>query len=148
MTQVVFFPGYCIDQVYFAYVQGLLIWVNPTTTHLKLFELLDRCLNFRNLPRVSMLCIRLVQIMDQLETQCASIGSLQPYYVNGFFWQYLPFSWTTLRGKHCRHPIVVMGVVVTISNYVTGTFRLDDIPVAKHPWALRRNVHLLECPPG
>ena len=23
----------------------------------------------------------------------------------------LPFSWTALRGKHCRHPIAVMGVV-------------------------------------
>ena len=27
------------------------------------------------------------------------------------FWQCLPFSWTTLRGKHCRHLIAVMGVV-------------------------------------
>ena len=27
------------------------------------------------------------------------------------FQQCLPFSWTTLRGKHCRHPIAVMGVV-------------------------------------
>ena len=27
------------------------------------------------------------------------------------FWHCLPFSWTTLRGKHCRHPIAVMGVV-------------------------------------
>ena len=30
------------------------------------------------------------------------------------FRQWLPFSWTTLRGKHCRHPIAVMGVVDTI----------------------------------
>ena len=29
------------------------------------------------------------------------------------FWQFLPFSWTTLRDKHCRHSIVVMGVVDT-----------------------------------
>ena len=29
------------------------------------------------------------------------------------FWQCLPFSWTTLRGKHCRHPIAIMGVVDT-----------------------------------
>ena len=29
------------------------------------------------------------------------------------FWQCLPFSWATLRGKHCRHPIAVMGVVDT-----------------------------------
>ena len=27
--------------------------------------------------------------------------------------QCLPFSWTTLRGKHCGHPIVVMAVVNT-----------------------------------
>ena len=29
------------------------------------------------------------------------------------FRQSLPFSWTTLRGKHWRHPIAVMGVVDT-----------------------------------
>jgi hypothetical protein len=29
------------------------------------------------------------------------------------FRQCLPFSWTTLRGKHCRYPIAVMGVVDT-----------------------------------
>ena len=38
------------------------------------------------------------------------------------FRQCLPFSWTTLRGKHCRHPIAVMGVV--------DTFELD--PSLKH----------------
>ena len=27
------------------------------------------------------------------------------------FLQCLPFSWATLRGKHCRHPNVIMGVV-------------------------------------
>ena len=30
--------------------------------------------------------------------------------------QCLPFSWTTLRGKHCRHPIAVMGVVDTFGQ--------------------------------
>ena len=25
------------------------------------------------------------------------------------FRQCLPFNWTTLRGKHCRHPIAIMG---------------------------------------
>ena len=33
------------------------------------------------------------------------------------FRQCLPFSWTTLRGKHCRHPIVVMGVVDTFGPH-------------------------------
>ena len=32
------------------------------------------------------------------------------------FRQCLPFSWTTLRGKHCRHPIAVMGVVDTFEH--------------------------------
>ena len=29
------------------------------------------------------------------------------------FWQHLPFRWTTLRGKHFRHPIAMMEVVDT-----------------------------------
>ena len=32
------------------------------------------------------------------------------------FWQCLPFSWTALRCKHCRHPIAVMGVVDTFRH--------------------------------
>ena len=32
------------------------------------------------------------------------------------FRQCLPFSWTTRRGKHCRHPIAVMGVVDTFGH--------------------------------
>ena len=33
------------------------------------------------------------------------------------FRQYLPFSWTTLRDKHCQHSIAVMGVVDTFGRY-------------------------------
>ena len=36
------------------------------------------------------------------------------------FWQCLPFSRTTLRGKHCRHPIAVMGVVDTFRKILVG----------------------------
>jgi hypothetical protein len=32
------------------------------------------------------------------------------------FRQCLPFSWTTLRGKYCRHPIAVIGVVDTFGH--------------------------------
>ena len=32
------------------------------------------------------------------------------------FQQCLPFSWTTLRSKHCRHPIAVMEVVDTFGH--------------------------------
>ena len=38
------------------------------------------------------------------------------------FQQCLPFSWTTLRGKHCRHPIAVMGVVDTFGPANLGIF--------------------------
>ena len=36
---------------------------------------------------------------------------LQPHLWQWGFRQCLPFSWTTLRDKHCRHPIAIMGVV-------------------------------------
>ena len=32
------------------------------------------------------------------------------------FWQYLPFTWTALKGKNCWHPIAVNGVVDTFSS--------------------------------
>ena len=38
------------------------------------------------------------------------------------FQQCLPFSWTTLRGKHCRHPIVVMGVLDTLGLSLENPF--------------------------
>ena len=38
------------------------------------------------------------------------------------FWQCSPLSWTTLRGKHCQHPIVVMGVVDTLGLNVKAMF--------------------------
>ena len=41
---------------------------------------------------------------------------LQPHYGWGFR-QCLPFSWTTLTGKHCRHPIAVLGVVDMLGLY-------------------------------
>ena len=41
---------------------------------------------------------------------------LQPHYGNVVLGNFLPFSWTTLRGKHCRHTIAVMGVVDTFRH--------------------------------
>ena len=35
---------------------------------------------------------------------------LQPHSRQWGFWQCFPFSWTTLRGKHCRQPTAVIGV--------------------------------------
>ena len=32
------------------------------------------------------------------------------------FGQCLPLSWSTLRGKHCQHPIAVMGVADTFRH--------------------------------
>ena len=34
----------------------------------------------------------------------------------GFQQCFIPFRWTTLRGKHSRHPIAVMGVVDTFRH--------------------------------
>ena len=36
------------------------------------------------------------------------------------FQQCLPFSWTTLSGKHCWHPIAIMGVVDTFRPSLPG----------------------------
>ena len=53
------------------------------------------------------------------------------------FRQCLPFSWTTLRGKHCLHPMTVMGNVDTFEqhqiliNYDHNTLLLMSIE-----WAL------------
>ena len=38
----------------------------------------------------------------------------------------LPFSWTTLRGKHCRQPITLMGVVDTFRNRRTLFFAMGN----------------------
>ena len=53
------------------------------------------------------------------------------------FQQCLPFSWTTLRGNHCRHPIAVMGVVDTFgpSQSQKVEFNLDQIKIWQH-WLL------------
>ena len=40
------------------------------------------------------------------------------------FRQCLPFSWTTLRGKHCRHPIAVMGVVDMFGQRTLGCLKI------------------------
>ena len=58
----------------------------------------------------------LVALIDCVNTQgCENDGqivSTTPLQQWGFR-QCLPFSWTTLIGKHCRHPIAEMGVVDT-----------------------------------
>ena len=41
------------------------------------------------------------------------------------FRQCLPFSWTTLRGKNCQHPIAVMGVVDTFGQWEFSTVSAD-----------------------
>ena len=41
------------------------------------------------------------------------------------FRQCLPFSSTTLRGKHCQHPIAIMGVLDIFGQCMTS-FQLDN----------------------
>ena len=50
---------------------------------------------------------------------------LQPYYGNGVFGNV--FSWATLRGKHCRHPIDVMGVVDTFGQFVNNLIQKSSV---------------------
>ena len=45
------------------------------------------------------------------------------------FWQCLPFSWTTLRYKHCLHPINVMGVVDTFGHSHPSPFCQQGLDV-------------------
>ena len=59
---------------------------------------------------------------------------LQPHYGHWGFRQCLPFKRTTLRGKHCRHPIAVMGVVDTFRPSIIKTIHPDSENVAwPHP---------------
>ena len=49
------------------------------------------------------------------------------------FRQCLPISWTTLRGKLCRHPIAVMGVVDTFGQYLWNIKLLTRICIRERP---------------
>ena len=51
------------------------------------------------------------------------------------FRQCLPFSWTTLRGKHCRHSIAAMGVVNMFGpNLYCLTPVFHHTVIAQHTW--------------
>ena len=43
------------------------------------------------------------------------------------FRQCLPFNWTTIRGKHCRH--LIMGVVDTFGHLMTKMFLNKFCPI-------------------
>ena len=68
-------------------------------------------------PKNNKIFICLVGLGEKLPTLPSPKVSTTPLRLLGFrqwgFWQCLLFSWTTLRDKHCRHPITVMGVVDT-----------------------------------
>ena len=49
------------------------------------------------------------------------------------FRQCLPFSWTTLRGKHCWLPIAIMGVVDTFGHCPYKARETCDLSVIKWP---------------
>ena len=52
------------------------------------------------------------------------------------FRQCLPFSWTTLRGKHGWHPIAVMGVVDTFGLCVPKPYSLLTCDLLNVPFSL------------
>ena len=54
-----------------------------------------------------------------------------------YFWEghkNLPFSWITLRGKHCRHPIAVMGVVDMFVHYLPYFIIYSSLIILYPPW--------------
>ena len=63
--------------------------------------------------------IRLSDIESHIFLSSSSNVSTTPLRQWGF-WQCLPFSWTTVRDKHCRYPIAVMGVVDTFEPWQPG----------------------------
>ena len=71
--------------------------------------------------------------------------STTPLQQQGFL-QCLPFSWTTLRGKHCWHPIVVMGVADTfglcpqVSPFLLQALHCADIHSGKKGSSTLRNA--------
>ena len=63
----------------------------------------------------------LVFLKQKLETGYSPNISTNPLQQWGFR-QFLPSSWTALRGKHCWHRIVVMGVVDTFRHSIGAIF--------------------------
>ena len=58
---------------------------------------------------------------------------LQPHYGNC---KCLHFSWTTLRGIHCRHPIALMVVVNTFGQSHT----IENYVNLHHVWLTRQII--------
>ena len=58
------------------------------------------------------------------------------------FRQCLPFSWTTLRDKHCQHPIAVMGVVDTFGHICLNPYGPKAIFQQKYFFA---EDHVVAC---
>jgi hypothetical protein len=72
---------------------------------------------FLNMPKFWHLIPNQIKLLDNLPCCFHSRNvSTTPLRQWGFR-QWLPFSWTTLRGKHCWHPIAVMGVVDTFEQW-------------------------------
>ena len=65
--------------------------------------------------------MKIAALTAQPSWQCPNV-STTPLRQWGFR-QCLPFRWATLRGKHCRHPIAVMGVVNTFGHSSVSVLR-------------------------
>ena len=66
----------------------------------------------------------IVNISQAVTIECSNV-STTPLRQWGFR-QCLPFSWTTLRGKHCRHPIAVVEAVNTIRHNYKQLHKVND----------------------
>ena len=66
------------------------------------------------MPIFFVLIFAVVTVRKLKKPSCPNV-SITPLRQWGFR-QCFPFIWTTLRGKHCRHPIAVIGVVDTFGH--------------------------------
>ena len=92
-------------------MRGLGVGENGTGPTNRISQLLDKIMKTqnRNVHELRQLNLASKEISDQAAWPERIYN---PITAMGF-WQCLPFSWTTLRVKHCRHPIAVMEVVDT-----------------------------------
>jgi hypothetical protein len=118
-------------------------WFQKTHTHISGLTVLALLKNTTRDKKLQMKG----DITNDSKSQCLKI-STTPLRQCGF-WQCLPFSWTTLIGKHCRHPIAVMGVVDTFeqcSHMWVHWLLSDSLVFTSILWSMYSHVtHKSQC---
>ena len=105
--------------------------------HINLNKILESFhLSYPFQPKMGNLSITLCESLTQIVSHSPNVSTtpLRQW----VFRQCLPFSWTTLRGKHCRHSIALMGVVDTFGHRLKPWIKSQkDIPLASQAISLK-----------